>query len=87
MILDGKGRPIAPEGQDSRYIKIAETLHQGKKVWAIDYHPAIDFFEFEEVFQILGQAIMGIAQNARARKHEAMIKKQVQEKINDLSKE
>lgn len=87
MITDAHGRPVASEGNDLRYIKIAETVKDGKRVWAIDYHPAINFFEFEEVFQILGQAIMGIAQNARARKHEAMIQQQIKEQVKNLAKE
>lgn len=87
MITDAHGRPIATEGNDLRYIKIAETVKDGKRMWAIDYHPGIQHFEFEEVFQILGQAIMGIAQNARARKHEAMLQQKLREEIKGLDKE
>ena len=82
MLVDGKGKPIASEGNDMRYIKIVETMHEGKRVWAVDYHPQIGAFEFEEVFQILGNVISGIAQNARALKHDAIIKAKLQAELN-----
>lgn len=87
MITDAQGRPIASEGKDARSIKLVETNHKGRMVWAIDYHPSIQAFEFEEVLQILGNAIQGIATNARARKHEALAMQQAQQKINELNKE
>ena len=87
MITDAQGRPIASEGQDARKLSLVETNHNGRMVWAVEYHPTIQAFEFEEVLQILGNAIQGIAQNARARKHEAMAMQQAQAKINSLNKE
>lgn len=87
MITDANGRPIASEGQDARKISLVETNHKGRMVWAIEYHPSIAAFEFEEVLQIFGNAILGIATNARARKHEAMAMQQAQQKINELNKE
>jgi hypothetical protein len=86
MITDSNGRPIASEGQDARKISIIETNHKGKMVWAIEYFPSIQAFEFEEVLQILGNAVMGIATNARARKHETMAMAQAQAKIQSLDK-
>jgi hypothetical protein len=47
--------------------------------------PGIEAFEFEEVFQILGDVIRGVAQNARARKHEAMAMQQVAAKVRDIN--
>jgi hypothetical protein len=87
MITDAKGRPIASEGNDARKISIVETNHNGRMVWAIEYHPSIQAFEFEEVFQIFGNAIQGIATNARARKHEMIAQQKLQQGINNLTKE
>lgn len=87
MITDASGRAIASEGNDARKIVLVETNHKGRMVWAIDYHPSVQAFEFEEVLQILGNAIQGIATNARARKHEAMAMQQTQAGINKLNKE
>lgn len=86
-MVDAHGRPIASEGNDTRKISVVETNRDGKMVWAIEYHPNIGVFEFEEVLQVLGNAIMGIATNARQRKHEAMLKAKVQAEINHLNKE
>lgn len=86
MITDAQGKPIASE----RSIIITEKVHVdktsgvGKKMWMVDYAPSIQAFEFEEVFQVLGNVIAGIAQNARARKHEAMLQQQVKEKISEI---
>ena len=87
MITDANGRPVSSEGQDARYIKIVETNVGGKMVWAVDYHPTIQAFEFEEVFQVLGNVIAGIAQNARARKREAIMQQQMQAKVASLKGE
>ncbi len=80
MITDAQGKPIASE----RQIRIVESLVGEKKVWAVEYHPHISAFEFEEVFQVLGNVVAGIAQNARARKHEVMMQEKVKEKINEI---
>lgn len=82
MLTDKHGKPIASEGNALRSIKIMETVKDGKKVWAIEYEPDIGFFEFEEVFQILGNVTAGIAQNARALKHDAIIKQKLQAELN-----
>lgn len=81
MITGPDGMPISSDG---RYIKIVEANVSDKKVWAVEYHPHISAFEFEEVFQVLGNVVAGIAQNARARKHEAMMQEKVKEKINAI---
>lgn len=80
MITDAQGNPIATE----RSIMITEKTVEGKKMWTVDYVPTIAAFEFEEVFQVLGNVIAGVAQNARARKHEAMLQEKVKEKINEI---
>lgn len=88
MITGPDGRPIASQGNDSgRKIMMVETNHNGRMVWAIEYHPSIQAFEFEEVLQVLGNAIQGIATNARARKHEAIAQQKLQQGINNLNKE
>lgn len=66
---------------ENKKIVISENTVEGKRVWGVEFHPGIQAFEFEEVFQILGDVIRGIAQNARARKHEAMAMKAVKEKM------
>jgi hypothetical protein len=88
MITGPDGRPVASAGNDSgRKISVVETNHNGRMVWAIEYHPSIQAFEFEEVLQVLGNAIQGIATNARARKHEALAQQKMQQGINNLNKE
>lgn len=82
MITDARGKPLIMEGQEGRSIKIIETKVEGKMVWGIDFKPSLQSFEFEEVFQILGDVIRGIAQDARARKHEFLTKQRVQAELN-----
>lgn len=86
MITDANGKPMASEGQDARYIKVVETNVAGKMVWAVEYGPSISNFEFEEVFQVLGNVVSGIAQNARARKREAMAMNQLKGALNESAK-
>ncbi len=81
MITDANGKPIVSEGGDARSIKIVETNQGGKMVWALEYHPSIQVFEFEEVFQVLGNVVAGIAQNARARKHEAIMQQKLKTEL------
>lgn len=83
MITDAKGNPLSTE---PRSIKILETTHEGKATWAVDFKPSVAAFEFEEVIQVLGQTIMGLAQNTRARKHEAMAMHAVKEKLQEMNK-
>lgn len=77
MITDAAGNPIASE----RQIRIVESSVEGKKVWAVEYLPTIQAFEFEEVFQVLGNVVAGIAQNARARKHEAIMQQKLKTEL------
>lgn len=83
---------VTPNGQpagvvEKRKIVITEAEAQGRPVWGVEFHPGIQAFEFEEVFQILGDVIRGIAQNARSRKHEAIAMKKVREKMHSIKKD
>jgi hypothetical protein len=80
------GRDGAPLGiTEKKKIVISENEVQGRNVWGVEFHPDIQAFEFEEVFQILGDVIRGIAQNARARKHEALKMKEVAAKVASIN--
>lgn len=83
MLVGPNGAPLGVV--ESKKIVISENTVQGKKVWGVEFHPAIEAFEFEEVFQILGDVIRGIAQNARARKHEAIKMREVKQKMNEIN--
>lgn len=71
---------------EKKKIVISENEVQGKQVWGVEFHPNIQAFEFEEVFQILGDVIRGIAQNARSRKHEAKHMQKVQRDLDAIKK-
>ncbi len=85
MLVGANGAPLGV--QELKKIVISENDIQGKKAWGVEFHPHIEAFEFEEVFQILGDVIRGIAQNARARKHEAMKMRAVKEQMAAIQKE
>lgn len=55
-----------------------------RKAWGVEFHPSAEAFEFEEVIQILGDVVRGIAQNARARKREIIQMEQVRQKMAAL---
>lgn len=82
MLVGSNGAPLGI--QEKKKIVISENEVQGKRVWGVEFHPGIQAFEFEEVFQILGDVIRGIAQNARSRKHEAMAMQAVKEKMTAI---
>lgn len=83
MLVNPNGTPLGIA--ENKKITISENTVQGKKVWGVEFHPAIEAFEFEEVFQILGDVIRGIAQNARSRKHEALRLKEAAAKAAALN--
>ena len=83
MLVGSNGTPLGI--QEGKKIVISENVIQGKRVWGVDFHPSIEAFEFEEVFQILGDVIRGIAQNARSRKHEAMQMKEVKKQMTSMN--
>lgn len=83
MLVGPSGKPLGTT--EKKKIIISENTIQGKLVWGVEFHPGIEAFEFEEVFQILGDVIRGIAQNARARKHEAMKMAEVKAKMNAIN--
>lgn len=79
------GRDGAPLGiVEGKKIVISENQVQGKMVWGVEFHPGIQAFEFEEVFQILGDVIRGIAQNARAKKREYIKMEEVKAKMASI---
>lgn len=85
MVLQGlDGQPLGIK--EKKKIVISENEVQGKQVWGVEFHPNIQSFEFEEVFQILGDVIRGIAQNARSRKHEAAHIRTVQKNLDAIKK-
>ena len=83
MLVNPNGSPLGLA--ENKKITISENTVQGKRVWGVEFHPGIEAFEFEEVFQILGDVIRGIAQNARSRKHEALQLKEVAAKAAALN--
>jgi hypothetical protein len=85
-LTDAQGNPIATEAK-LRAIKINEKTKDGKRFWSVDYDPDISEFEFEEVFQVLGNVVAGIAQSARARKREAIIQQEMQAKLASIKGE
>lgn len=85
MLVGANGTPLGLT--ENKKIVISENTVQGKKVWGVEFHPSIQAFEFEEVFQILGDVIRGIAQNARSRKHEAMAMNEVNAKIKQINEQ
>lgn len=82
MLVHPNGTPLGM--QEGKKIVISENFVQGKPVWGVEFHPSIQAFEFEEVFQILGEVTRGIAQNARARKQEAIKLKEVHKKMASI---
>jgi len=83
MLISPSGRPLGIT--EKKKIIISENEVQGKQVWGVEFQPGIQAFEFEEVFQILGDVIRGIAQNARARKHEAMKMQEVKQELASMN--
>lgn len=83
MLISPNGSPLGIH--ENKKIIISENTVQGKQVWGVEFHPGIQAFEFEEVFQILGDVIRGIAQNARARKHEAKSMQAVKQKMTEIN--
>jgi hypothetical protein len=84
-LVGPNGQPLVQDGPSGKSITIHEHMMSGKPVWGVEFKPGIEAFEFEEVFQILGDVIRGVAQNARARKHEAMAMQQVAAKVRDIN--
>lgn len=85
MLVGANGQPLG--AQELKKIVISENVVQGRRMWGVEYHPGIQAFEFEEVFQILGDVIRGIAQEARARKHDALRQQQLKAKVAAINKQ
>jgi hypothetical protein len=89
VLVGPNGKPLqkVEDGPSGKSITIHEEIKEGRPVWGVEFKPGIQAFEFEEVFQILGDVIRGIAQNARSRKHEAMAMQEVAAKVHHIDKQ